>query len=962
MLKIALSIAFCTAAMLLLGQENPYPPTPAQMRLETANMRSALAKESPAAGIDFRSLGPSVMSGRVTDIEVDPADATHFYVAYASGGLWETTNNGQSFEPLFDQEASMTIGDIAVHWPTGAIWVGTGENNSSRSSYAGTGVYLSTDKGQSWEHRGLAESHHISRICIDPDNAETVFVASLGPLYSAGGQRGIYKTTNAGETWQQVLTHPKAGAVDLVLHPTNGYIAWAALWERDRRAWNFQESGHGSGIYKTTDGGQHWEHVSNKGSGFPQGDGVGRIGLAICTSQPNILYAVLDNQARRAADESTEAGLTKDDFRNIAKKEFLALANAELETFLRNNHFPKKHTAETVKAQVESGELKPTALLDCLEDANRELFDTPVIGAELYRSSDGGMSWQRTHEAPIDELVYSYGYYFGQVRVAANAPYAVWLAGVPLIASQNSGRTFSSVNGANVHADHHALWVNPANPKHLINGNDGGINISYDGGKNWVKCNTPAVGQFYTVQVDDATPYNVYGGLQDNGVWKGPSTYKASNSWHQSGHYPYKMLLGGDGFQVMVDPRDGTTYTGSQFGYYYRLEEGKAPALIRPHHELGERPLRFNWQTPIHLSVHSPEILYLGSNKFHRSMNRGAAYNLTSPDLTQGGRKGDVPYGTISTIHESPVRFGLVYVGTDDGLVHISKDAGQTWTDISAGLPNNLWVSRVIASAHDEATVYATLNGYRWDYFDAHVYKSSDYGQTWQRICTNLPPEPVNVLREDPENPQLLYIGTDHGLYASLDGGKSCFNLTNNMPAAPVHDLAIQQREHELVVATHGRSLYAANVQHLQALSPEIMQMSLHVFEPAPLTHSSSWGETWNKWLEADEPEAQVACFIQYPGSIEVVVTTENGLELHRETQLSARGLRYLSWKLEVPETVRAAYKQALETTASTNETPRFEKAGNGKWYVVPGTYHVTISASGNSQTIDLKIEPANSK
>ncbi|MGB0925517.1 MAG: WD40/YVTN/BNR-like repeat-containing protein, partial [Minisyncoccia bacterium] len=344
---------------------------------------------------------------------------------------------------------------------------------------------------------------------------------------------------------------------------------------------------------------------------------------------------------------------------------------------------------------------------------------------------------------------------------------------------------------------------------------------------------SPAVGQFYAITVDMAKPYNVYGGFQDNGVWVGPSTYKASMYWHNSGHYPYKGLLGGDGMQVAVDTRDNNlVYTGFQFGYYYRInQETGERKFIKPQHELGERPLRFNWQSPIHLSSHNQDILYFGANKVFRSMNKGVDLEPISEDLTKGGRKGDVPFGTLSTVQESHMKFGLVYVGSDDGWIHVTKDGGNNWERISDDLPQDLWVSRVEPSRHDEATIYTSLNGYRWDDFNSYIYRSTDYGKNWTKIGTDLPAEPVNVIREDPKNSNVLYVGTDHGLYISLDKGESFMAMNNNLPAVAIHDLIVHPRDNDLVVGTHGRSIYIGNVEHLQQMSAGMMANAVHVFE-----------------------------------------------------------------------------------------------------------------------------------
>jgi photosystem II stability/assembly factor-like uncharacterized protein len=390
----------------------------------------------------------------------------------------------------------------------------------------------------------------------------------------------------------------------------------------------------------------------------------------------------------------------------------------------------------------------------------------------------------------------------------------------------------------NVHADHHALWVNPKKDSHIINGNDGGVNISYDTGKNWFKANTPAVGQYYAITTDDAKPYNVYGGLQDNGSWWGPSNHKEDIGWIDNGQYGYKMINGGDGMQAQVDRRDNNTvYSGSQFGVYARYQRDKSGVAksIRPQHQLGERPLRFNWQTPILLSRHNQDVFYYGANRLYRSLNKADSLVLMSGDLTKGGQAGNVPYGTITTIDESPLRFGMLYIGTDDGNLHRSDDGGYTWSVLHRTAPSDknknaktvavpagldtrqLWVSRIVASQHNENRVYVTLNGYRSDNFEPFVYVSDDKGVTWQSIAGNLPLESVNVIREDPKNANILYVGTDGGLYVSFDSGKTYKAWQTGMPrSVPVHDIAIQQRDNEIVIGTHGRSLYVGKLDKLQ--------------------------------------------------------------------------------------------------------------------------------------------------
>lgn len=480
------------------------------------------------------------MSGRIVDVAVNPNKPTEFYAAYASGGLWYTNNNGTTFTPVMDQASTQNIGDIAVDWKSGTIWVGTGENNSSRSSYAGVGLLKSTDRGETWQNMGLVDSHHIGRILINPENPNEVVVGATGHLYSSNEERGIYKTTDGGKSWNKTLfVNDVTGIIDVAMVPTNFNVQYAAAWEKDRKAWNFSGNGSNSAIYKSTDGGSSWTKISTKESGFPTGEGVGRIGLAVFDE--NTVYAVHDSQFRRPKEikkEKKSDDLVKNDFKTMSTKEFLALSDSKLNAFLKTNGFHEKHRAPNVKQMVRVGTVKPVDIAKFLEDANSMLFDTPVIGAEVFRSDDAGKTWKKTNEEHIDNLFYSYGYYFAQIRIHPKNKDEVYLAGVPLIKSNDGGKTFENIDGPNVHSDHHALWINPDLKGHLINGNDGGINISYDDGKSWIKNNSPAVGQFYAINVDNEQPYNVYGGLQDNGgVWVGANNARESSRWQQTGQY-----------------------------------------------------------------------------------------------------------------------------------------------------------------------------------------------------------------------------------------------------------------------------------------------------------------------------------------------------------------------------------------------------------------------------------------
>ena len=823
-------LSFCLLLTMSLYSTAQIKPTPASERLSSFEQRKKLLESSTINGTSFRNIGPSVMSGRVVDIAVNPEDPTNFYVAYATGGLWHTINNGQSFTPVFDSEAIITIGAVAVNWKSNIIWLGTGEVNSSRSSYAGIGVYKSINGGKSWDYLGLPESHHIGKIVINEAEPNTAWVAALGHLYSPNKERGVYKTTDGGKNWKQTLyVDANTGAVDIDIDTKNPSNLYAAMWYKTRTASNFEESGKTSGIYKSTDGGDTWKLVNTPGSGFPNGDGVGRIGLAVYPQNPNTVFAVVDNNfhqpdtaLQKAADTSRYA---LRDFKDLTKEQFAALDDRKLNAFVRSprNQMPAKYTGAGLKEAVKNGTLAPTCIWDYLYDANTALFETPIYGAELYRSDDAGATWKKTHDKTIG--IYStYGYYFGKVFVSPTNANKIALTGVGVVLSTDGGKTFKEMGKENVHSDHHFVWMNGKRDSHMILGNDGGCNITYDDGEHWFKANTPAVGQFYNVAFDMAKPYNVYGGLQDNGTWYGSSANKENYDWYDSGHNPFTGINGGDGMQVQVDLRDNKTiYSGSQFGAYSRQNlVTKERKSVRPSRDLGETALRYNWQTPILLSKHNQDVFYYGSNKFHRSFNRGDSLVTLSADLTTNPVQGDVPFGTLTTMSESPTKFGLIYVGSDDGNVQISRDGGYTFSLLNKGLPKGLYVSRVVASAFNEARVYVTLNGYRNDHFSAYVYRSDDYGTTWKQIMKDLPVEPVNVIKEDESNENVLYVGTDGGLYVSMDGGNSSMMWNKGLPASvPVHDIAVQPRDNEIILGTHGRSLYIAKLDALQKAAKE---------------------------------------------------------------------------------------------------------------------------------------------
>lgn len=953
---LLLAVSFLTLAQ--RKKKNPDFPaaTSKKERWEGYQNRIVLAESSLVKNLPFRNVGPTVMSGRVVDLAVNPKDPTHFYVAYASGSLWETKNNGTSFEPLFDHEIVMTIGDIAVDWENEIIYVGTGENNSSRSSYSGYGIFKSTDHGKKWTHLGLSETQHIGRILLHPTDPNVIWVAALGHLYSENSERGIYKSTDGGESWRKTLfINDRTGVIDLTMHPSNPNLLIAAAWEKDRKAWNFIESGKGSSIYRSENGGESWSAIDDT-SGFPHTDGTGRIGLSFAPSNPSIVYAVLDNQDRRIEEKSEkENTVTKDLLRSMSDDAFLALSNKDINDFLDEFRFPNHYNAVDLKQEVQEDKISPQDLVTYVEDSNSLLFDTPVKGGEMYRSDDYGKTWRKTHDDYIDDMIYSYGYYFGQVRVDPKTPDVVYTMGVPIVKSEDGGKTFKSINESNVHVDHHALWINPENSSHLILGNDGGVYISYDMGANWINCNSPSVAQFYAIAVDMDQPYNVYGGLQDNGVWKGPSTYEYSRKWYQEGKYPYERLMGGDGMQVAVDTRDNSTvYTGYQFGNYFRIntKTGKRK-YITPRHALGAKPFRWNWEAPIALSSHNQDIVYFGSNRFHRSMNQGDDFETLSGDLTNGGKIGDVSFGTLTSISESPLRFGLLYVGSDDGLLHVSKDAGQTWTNITGKLPKNFWVSTVVASAHKEGRVYASLNGYRWDNFEPMIYVSENYGASWKPISSGLPKEPVNVIKEDPENENILYVGTDHGAYLSLDQGMTYQAFQQGLPNVPVHDLVVHPREKELILGTHGRGIYIADIHAVQQLNKDLLGKDLHIFPLEDIKHSDLWGNRRRVWDEYNEPLVNVEFYSssESTGKLEIL---KEGIVVTTQIIEADKGLNFAELSLET--------SASFEETLSEEAAEKYKTAENGRYYLMEGEYVMKITLDTKEGQTSFKIMETDKK
>jgi photosystem II stability/assembly factor-like uncharacterized protein len=740
------------------------------LRLQSFAEYLEMIKSSPFNSLNWSHIGPTNVSGRSTDIAVvQPRGQSYtIYAATASGGLWKTVNEGTTWEPVFERAASTAIGDVAVA-PSDPeiVWIGTGEANIFRSSQAGCGVYKSTDGGETWSHMGLSDTYTIARIVIHPQNPDVVYVAASGHEWTENGQRGVYMTTDGGKAWEKVLyISPKTGAIDLAMDPVDSDTLYAATWQRTRLKWNDPRVFPGyseSGIYKSIDAGRTWKSIN---AGLPEAQYRGRIGIDVCLQKPNVLYAFIDNYEK--ADSGTAEG------------------------------------AIDPYGRPSSGRIK---------------------GATLYRSDDKGENWRLVcpttpeMQKVMERHSGTYGWVFGQVRVDPNDDNTVYVLGVPLSVSRDGGKRFEEVRG--MHGDHHGLWIDPENSDYLVNSNDGGIVVSYDGGKNWrqFRDNLP-VCQFFNIAYDMAIPFRVYGSMQDHGSFRGQVLQKRDRETGKTidGYQAvaFERAPGGEGCSHAIDPTDpNIVYSAGFYGRITRsdltLPEPERTKRLLPATYPDEPRFRGQWVAPLIISPHNNETIYHGMQYLLRSINRGDTWERISPDLTNNtaSEMGDIPYHTIFAISESPLRAGLIYVGTDDGKVQITRDGGRTWNEIVAGLPDQKWVSRIVASAFDLGTVYLTQNGKREDDFTPYVWRSTDFGKTWKSIVGNILFGPVNVIREDPVDKDILYVGTDGGVFVSKDGGETWDALGGNLPMVYVHDLIIHPRDNVVVIATHGRGMWA---------------------------------------------------------------------------------------------------------------------------------------------------------
>jgi len=750
--------------------------TDPQLRLQGFEKQTAMTAASPFKDLKWQFLGPKNVSGRLIGIAAArPRGKTYtIYLASASGGLWKTDNEGTTWVPVFDKAAATTIGSVAIA-PSNPdiVWIGTGEANIFRSSQAGIGVYKSTDAGKTWTHMGLTGTYTLPRIVIHPANPDVVYVAASGHEWTDNSERGVFKTTDGGKTWLKILIlNNQTGAIDLVMDPGNPDILYAATWQRMRKKWNDPRNDAataGSGIFKTTDGGQTWKPIN---SGLPVPRYCGRIGIDLCLAQPNVLYAFVDNY-EPAAQTQTEG---------------------------RADSYGRPS----------SGRIK---------------------GATVYRSDNGGEAWTLT--CPVTPEMTramefhsgTYGWVFGQVKADPNDPNTVYTMGLGLNVSTDGGKTFKKIG--DMHGDHHGLWIDPDNSNYLIDVNDGGLVISYDKGKTWKEFqNNLPLTQFFNINYDMATPFRVYGSVQDWGSFRG--VVDLSRGRDKIPAQDFERAPGGEGSSHAADPTNpNIVYSAGFYGRIMRTDYSaggnwyQATKNIYPQGYENEPVLRGQWIAPFILSPHNPSVVYLGLQYVFRSRDRGDTWEKISPDLTYNtaSEKGDISYHTMFALSESPLMFGLVYAGTDDGRVWVTKDGGQAWQDIAAGLPYQKWVSRIQASAFKMSRVYMTQNGKRDDDFTPYVWKSEDFGKTWTSIAGNIPYGPVNVIREDPTNQDILYVGTDGGVFVTKDGGKTWNVLGGNLPMAYVHDLVIHPRDNIIAIATHGRGMWVLDAESINEKS-----------------------------------------------------------------------------------------------------------------------------------------------
>ncbi len=853
--------------------------------------------EEAFSRLEYRSIGPAIMGGRIADVEGVPGDPNVVYVASASGGLWKTTNGGVTWKPIFERQGTFSIGDIALA-PSNpeVIWVGTGESNVRNSVSFGDGVYKSTDGGKTWQHMGLKDTEHISAIAINPQNPDIVYIGALGHAFGPNDERGVFMTTDGGKTWTKTLfIDNQHGVADLEIDSTNPNILYAGMWSFERKPWTHRSGSEKGGVYKSIDGGRTWNKLTN---GLPKL--MGRIGVRVAPSNPNVVYVIVESK-----------------------------------------------------------------------------------DGTLYRSDDRGENFRLVSK---NTDIVSRGFYYTRVRVDPTNENHIFAVASTLYTSVDGGKTFRSITGR-THIDYHALWLDPKNPKRMWHGQDGGIAVTYDGGETWEAVYNIPLGQFYQVHADNSQPfYNVMGGLQDNGSWTGPSrTREPAGIMNDD----WRMVSFGDGFYVINNPDNPDQYLSESQGANIVWTDFKTreQQLVNPWGRgsgggpAAGQKYRFNWNSPIVFSPHEKTTVYLAGNVVFKSPDFGKTWEQISPDLTTNDQEklkdagGPIAvenstaeyHSTIITIAESPIQKGQIWVGTDDGNLQLTTDGGKNWSNVVknvSGLAANSPVSHVEPSRTDASTVYMALDRHMFDDFRPYIFKSTDSGKSWTSISGNLPAKAyVQVVREDPKNRNLLYAGTELGLFASYNGGKDWMPLNlKNLPNVSVHDILVHPRENDLILATHGRSLWIFDdATPIQQMTPQILNSNAYLFSVRPALRFTSrftrYGTGDKQFAGPNPPAGALITYylkdkLDEKATLKLQIFDRDGkLVQDIERPSREKGLNRMAWNLRLggPEVRRPP----------TEEQLAFGFGSRGP-QVLPGTYTVKLTVNDKvyDQPVEVKLDP----
>jgi photosystem II stability/assembly factor-like uncharacterized protein len=955
LLAVALSAVVLFAGRPLVGRSEQ-APAPA-------------GDASPFDSLHFRPIGPAAMSGRITDLAVYEANPAIYYVATAHGGVWKTTNNGTTFEGVFQTQGPLSIGDVTISQSNpDLVWVGSGESSNRQSMSWGDGVYKSTDGGKTFTHAGLRSSKSINRIAIDPRDNNIVFVAATGSLWGAGGERGIFKTTDGGKSWKQTLkVDDDTGANEVVMDPSDSQIVYATMYQRRRTACCFNGGGPGSGIFKSTDGGETWTKLKG---GVLDGP-LGRIAIDVYRNRPNVLYALIEGPVPPGAGRGGRGGGG-------------------------GGAAPEEGPGAAAAAQEGGGGFG--------RGGGGALNNSPT---GMYRSDDAGATWRKVSNANPRPM------YFSQINIDPTDADVVYLGGVGLHQTLDGGKTIATDVAEPIHDDVHAIWIDPRNPLHVLIGNDGGLAVSYDRAKTWAFLPNLPVGLFYHVSYDMAIPFNVCGGMQDNYNWCGPSEVRGAAG---IANHHWSTLQGGDGFVVLQDPSDyRIAFSESQDGNIVRVDRVTGETMaVRPQPAPGEPALRWHWDTPLILSPHDPKVVYAAANKVFRSADRGLSWTAISADLTtaqdrdtletMGVKGSEIQFSrhdgiqawpAIVALAESPKRAGVLYAGADDGSLAVTRDGGKNWTQIIEkvpGIPKGIFVSEVVPSRFDEGTVYVTFDGHRQNDFATWMFVSTDFGQSFRAISSNLKDQVIRTLTEDQRNPDVLYAGTDTGLFVSINRGKSWQRLKANLPTVRIDEITLHPRDNSMILATHGRAIWI--LDHLEPIqeyaAAETSTADAKLFtppsyamyrRPARDKNYEFWGN--QTFLGENPPQAAIISWHQKKpvGTLQLKITDGGGREVREISgtalaSVNRAGIQSACWDLRVQPGPAAAFGgapgrgQAAGGRGGTAQSPfgagcggAGGGGGGGRGFgggggnpgplVLAGTYNISLVVDG--KTVDTK-------